>query len=69
MDLYGLFAEMLENRLSHAVMEVSSHALDLKRVEGMDFKVAILQILARIIWISTNPLMNICWRKANFFNS
>ncbi|HOA40725.1 MAG: UDP-N-acetylmuramoyl-L-alanyl-D-glutamate--2,6-diaminopimelate ligase [Halanaerobiales bacterium] len=41
MDLYGLFAEMLENRLSHAVMEVSSHALDLKRVEGMDFKVAI----------------------------
>lgn len=41
LDLYALFAEMVEANLSYAVMEVSSHALDLKRVTGMDYKVAV----------------------------
>ena len=41
LDLYALFAEMVEANLSHVVMEVSSHALDLKRVQGMDYRAAI----------------------------
>jgi UDP-N-acetylmuramoyl-L-alanyl-D-glutamate--2,6-diaminopimelate ligase len=41
LDLYSLFSKMLEEGVSHVVMEVSSHALDLKRVYGMDFEVAV----------------------------
>ncbi|MFW5986345.1 MAG: UDP-N-acetylmuramoyl-L-alanyl-D-glutamate--2,6-diaminopimelate ligase, partial [Halanaerobiales bacterium] len=41
LDLYRLFDKMVSGGLSHCVMEVSSHALDLKRVVGMCFKVGI----------------------------
>lgn len=36
-DLQRIFAEMLEDGVTHAVMEVSSHALELDRVLGVDF--------------------------------
>ncbi|MBN2571497.1 MAG: UDP-N-acetylmuramoyl-L-alanyl-D-glutamate--2,6-diaminopimelate ligase [Ignavibacteriales bacterium] len=36
-----LFAQMVEERCSHCVMEVSSHALDLFRVAFLDFDVAV----------------------------
>ena len=38
--LQELFAEMLEQKVTHVVMEVSSHALMLGRVSGIDFDVA-----------------------------
>lgn len=41
LDLYQLFDKMVKAGISYCVMEVSSHALDLKRVVGMDFKVGI----------------------------
>lgn len=41
LDLYRLFAQMVDVGITHVVMEVSSHALDLNRVEGMDFQVAV----------------------------
>lgn len=41
LDLYRYFFEMREKNISYAVMEVSSHALDLYRVAGMNFKIAI----------------------------
>jgi len=41
LDLYSLYKKMGEAELSQVVMEVSSHALDLKRVIGMEFKVAV----------------------------
>ncbi|ACL69660.1 UDP-N-acetylmuramoyl-L-alanyl-D-glutamate--2,6-diaminopimelate ligase [Halothermothrix orenii] len=41
LDLYRLFARMVDSGVTHAVMEVSSHALDLKRVEGMEFKIGV----------------------------
>jgi len=41
LDLYELFAKMVEAGISHVVMEVSSHALDLKRVTGMGFQIAV----------------------------
>ncbi|MFW5981281.1 MAG: UDP-N-acetylmuramoyl-L-alanyl-D-glutamate--2,6-diaminopimelate ligase [bacterium] len=41
LDLYTLFDKMYQANLKRVVMEVSSHALDLKRVIGMKFKVAI----------------------------
>lgn len=40
-DLYKYFSKMREKGIKYAVMEVSSHALDLYRVEGMEFAAAI----------------------------
>ena len=41
LDLQRYFREMADNGLDCAVVEVSSHALALKRVEGCSFKVAV----------------------------
>lgn len=40
-DLYRYFKQMKNEGIKYGVMEVSSHALDLYRVEGMNFKAAI----------------------------
>ncbi|MCX8109740.1 MAG: UDP-N-acetylmuramoyl-L-alanyl-D-glutamate--2,6-diaminopimelate ligase [Syntrophorhabdaceae bacterium] len=40
-QLQGLLAEMVLSGVSHVVMEVSSHALDQRRVEGTQFNTAI----------------------------
>ena len=37
LDLQRMLAEMVENGVTHVVMEVSSHALDLGRVESIQF--------------------------------
>jgi len=41
LDLYYLFDRMVQAGVDYCVMEVSSHALDLMRVEGMEFEVAV----------------------------
>ncbi|HEY9678543.1 MAG TPA: UDP-N-acetylmuramoyl-L-alanyl-D-glutamate--2,6-diaminopimelate ligase [Drouetiella sp.] len=41
-DLQALLGEMVSKNVSHCVMEVSSHALALKRVHGCEFAVACL---------------------------
>lgn len=41
LDLQTLLAEMVEAGVSHVAMEVSSHALDQDRVEGVNFSVAV----------------------------
>jgi UDP-N-acetylmuramoyl-L-alanyl-D-glutamate--2,6-diaminopimelate ligase len=46
-DLQELFAEMVEAGCSHAVMEVSSHSLALRRVHGCRFQVAAFTNLTR----------------------
>ena len=46
-DLHALFREMVDAGCSHAVLEVSSHALSLKRVHGLRFRVAIFTNLTR----------------------
>ncbi len=40
-DLYRYFSQMQEQGVEYGVMEVSSHALDLYRVEGMKFAAAV----------------------------
>jgi len=46
-DLQALFKEMVEAGCSHAVLEVSSHSLELKRVHGSAFRVAVFTNLTR----------------------
>ena len=40
-EVYGFLARAVELGLSHAVLEVSSHALALKRVDGLSFQVGV----------------------------
>lgn len=40
-ELYGLLAKIVERGGEYCVMEVSSHSLDLDRVEGIDFSVGV----------------------------
>jgi len=47
LDLQALLAQMLQSDVKAVVMEVSSHALELKRAHGIDFKVAIFTNLTR----------------------
>jgi UDP-N-acetylmuramoyl-L-alanyl-D-glutamate--2,6-diaminopimelate ligase len=46
-DLQKLFREMADEGCTHAVLEVSSHALALKRVHGCGFQVAVFTNLTR----------------------
>jgi UDP-N-acetylmuramoyl-L-alanyl-D-glutamate--2,6-diaminopimelate ligase len=46
-DLQALFREMVDAGCSHAVLEVSSHSLELKRVHGCEFAVAVFTNLTR----------------------
>jgi len=46
-ELHRILAEMADAGCSHAVMEVSSHALSLKRVHGIGFEVSIFTNLSR----------------------
>ncbi|MDK2798870.1 MAG: UDP-N-acetylmuramoyl-L-alanyl-D-glutamate--2,6-diaminopimelate ligase [Clostridiales bacterium] len=41
LELQQLFAEMAENNVDYVVMEVSSHALELNRVDGCNFEIGI----------------------------
>lgn len=46
-ELNGILSDMLRNKVDTAVLEVSSHALALGRVEGMEFDMAIFTNLTR----------------------
>jgi UDP-N-acetylmuramoyl-L-alanyl-D-glutamate--2,6-diaminopimelate ligase len=46
-DLQALFRQMVDAGCTQAVLEVSSHSLALKRVHGLEFKVAVFTNLTR----------------------
>lgn len=46
LDLYRYFSKMVKKDVKYAVMEVSSHALDLYRVEHMEFTLAVFTNLS-----------------------
>lgn len=47
LDLQRILADMLDAGITHVVMEVSSHALDLHRVDHCDFDVAVFTNLSQ----------------------
>ncbi|MDQ0231273.1 UDP-N-acetylmuramoyl-L-alanyl-D-glutamate--2,6-diaminopimelate ligase [Metabacillus malikii] len=47
LTLQKTFREMVDNDVSHAIMEVSSHALHLGRIHGCDFDVAVFTNLTQ----------------------
>lgn len=47
LELQKILRDMVDNAVSHVVMEVSSHALDLKRVDGCSFDIGVFTNLSR----------------------
>ncbi|MCX5713746.1 MAG: UDP-N-acetylmuramoyl-L-alanyl-D-glutamate--2,6-diaminopimelate ligase [Candidatus Omnitrophica bacterium] len=47
LELQALFSDMLKEKVDYAAMEVSSHALDQKRVEGINFCAAVFTNLTQ----------------------
>ena len=47
LDLQRILADMSEHGVTHVVMEVSSHALDLKRVESLHFRAGVFTNLTQ----------------------
>ncbi len=47
LDLHRIFSQMVENEVSHAVMEVSSSGLELKRVGHIDYDTVVLNNISR----------------------
>ena len=46
LDLQSMLAYLVEKKIKYAVMEVSSHALELSRIEGVKFSIAVFTNLS-----------------------
>lgn len=47
LDLHGYFAKMKDEKVTHVAMEVSSSAIDLKRVGSVDFNIVVFNNIGR----------------------
>lgn len=68
-DFHRLLAEMVADRVTHVVMEVSSHALALKRVAGCTFSLGIFTNLSRDHLDFHGTLDRYFETKADFFRN
>lgn len=66
-ELQALFAQMLDAGCSHVVMEVSSHAIALHRVGGLEFSVAVFTNLTEDHLDFHKTMENYCETKAQLF--
>jgi UDP-N-acetylmuramyl tripeptide synthase len=53
MELNRIFASMRDAEVSYVIMEVSSHAIALDRIYGIDFDLCLFTNSAVITWIFT----------------
>lgn len=68
-DLQRLLARMKETGLTHVVMEVSSHALDMGRVAGCEYDTAAFSNLTQDHLDYHGTMENYCLAKAKLFDS
>ena len=67
LELQKLFAEMRDAGCTHVVMEVSSHALALSRVDGVHFKVGVFTNLTEDHLDFHKTMLDYCDAKAMLF--
>lgn len=67
-DLQRLFNKMVESDVHYALMEVSSHALELNRVDGCQFKVGIFTNLTQDHLDFHHTMENYALAKAKLFS-
>ncbi len=65
--LWRLLKEALDQGITHVVMEVSSHALTLGRVEGLNFHVSVFTNLSRDHLDFHRTMEHYYWAKKNLF--
>ncbi|MDO4203769.1 MAG: UDP-N-acetylmuramoyl-L-alanyl-D-glutamate--2,6-diaminopimelate ligase [Selenomonadaceae bacterium] len=68
-DLQRLLARMYKAGITHVVMEVSSHALDMGRVEGCEYDTAAFSNLTQDHLDYHGTMENYCMAKAKLFAS
>lgn len=68
LDLQRLLADMVEEGIQYAIMEVSSHALELKRVECCEFKIGIFTNLTQDHLDHHGNMENYCKAKTILFD-
>ena len=69
LELQQLFAQMVEEGIGYAVMEVSSHALELQRVACCDFDVAVFTNLTQDHLDYHETMENYCKAKTMLFRT
>lgn len=67
LDLQAIFNKMKEEKVEYALMEVSSHALELNRVDGCDFKIGIFTNLTQDHLDFHHTMENYARAKAKLF--
>jgi UDP-N-acetylmuramyl tripeptide synthase len=66
-EMHKILREMSDEGITHVIAEVSSHAIDLRRVDSCDFDLGIFTNLTRSIWITMLPWKIIFRRRKGFF--
>lgn len=66
-ELYDLFNNMIEKNIENVVMEVSSHALELNKVDGCKFKIGIFTNLTQDHLDLHKSMENYCKAKSKLF--
>ena len=69
LDLQRMFAEMVDEGIEYAVMEVSSHALELQRVACCDFDMAVFTNLTQDHLDYHETMENYCKAKTLLFRT
>ncbi len=69
LDLQKLLREMVTSKCTHVVMEVSSHALDLERVAGVEYDVAVFTNITQDHLDFHETMENYLQAKAKLFSS
>ncbi|MBK9270172.1 MAG: UDP-N-acetylmuramoyl-L-alanyl-D-glutamate--2,6-diaminopimelate ligase [Saprospiraceae bacterium] len=67
-QLYRLLADMVQNGCTHVFMEVSSHAIDQRRIEGLKFRMAVFTNITQDHLDYHHSFKNYIETKKKFFD-